>query len=93
MRYKARLVVKEFLYKVGVDYGDIFSLVAIIETMHVVVALAISSNWRMHQLDVKASFLNGSLEEDVYIQQLVGFVVKSQENKVHKLRKALCGLK
>lgn len=93
MRYKARLVVKGFLQKPGVDYGEAFSPVARIETVLVVVALAVFFSWSMHQLNVNAAFLNGFLEEDVYVRQLVGFIVKGGEEKVYKLKKALYDLK
>jgi len=76
-----------------VDYGEVFSLVARIKTVRIVVALVVFFSWSMHQLDVKAAFLNGFLEEDVYVRQPIGFVVKGQEEKVYKLNKALYGLK
>ena len=76
-----------------IDYGEVYAPVARIETVIFVVAIATNANWSMHQLDVKSAFLNGPLEEEVYVSQPQGFVVKGEENKVYKLKKALYGLK
>ena len=54
---------------------------------------ACNRNWSLYQLDVKLAFLNGPLEEEVYITQPPGYVVAGQEDKVYKLNKALKGLK
>jgi hypothetical protein len=67
--------------------------VARIETVRLVVAVATYKGWTMHQLDVKSAFLNGPLEEEVYVKQPPGFEIKGQEQKVFKLKKALYGLK
>nr|KYP69348.1 Retrovirus-related Pol polyprotein from transposon TNT 1-94 [Cajanus cajan] len=92
-KYKARLVAKGFLQKAGIDYGDVFAPVARIETVRLVVALASLKGWPMYQLDVKSAFLNGEIEEEVYVAQPPGFKIKGQEEKVYKLRKDLYGLK
>ncbi|RDX84702.1 hypothetical protein CR513_34214, partial [Mucuna pruriens] len=83
VKHKAKLVAK------GIDYDEVYAPVAKIETVRLVVAIANNANWSMHQLDVKFSFLNGPLEEEVYVNQPQGFVVKGKENKVYKLKKAL----
>ncbi|CAL8165835.1 unnamed protein product [Prunus armeniaca] len=57
------------------------------------IALAAQKNWKLYQLDVKSAFLNGVLQEEVYIDQPDGFVIQGQEDKVYKLHKALYGLK
>lgn len=93
IKHKARLVAKGFLQKEGVDYGEIFAPVARIETVRFVVAIASFKGWSMHQLDVKSAFLNGPLEEEVYVEQPPGFKISGHESKVYKLRKALYGLK
>ena len=49
--------------------------------------------WKILQMDVKSAFLNGVLEEEVYIQQPPGFIIQEQEDKVYKLKRALYGLK
>ena len=93
VRYKARLVARGFLQRQGIDYEEVFAPVARLETVRVVVAHASLRGWKLHQLDVKSAFLNGDLQEEVYIDQPPGFVVKGSESKVFKLRKALYGLK
>jgi len=63
------------------------------EAIRLIVALAIKHNWSMCQLDVKSAFLNGELEEEVYVSQPTSFEIKGKENYVYKLDKALYGLK
>ena len=84
VKHKARLVAKGFLQKAGIDYGEVYAPVARIETVRFVVAIATNANWSLHQLDVKSAFLNGPLDEEVYVLQPQGFVVKGSENKVYK---------
>ena len=93
VRHKARLVAKGFLQKAGIDYGEVYAPVARIETIRLVVALATNEEWSLHQLDVKSAFLNGPLEEEVYVQQPIGFVQENDKHKVYKLKKALYRLK
>ncbi|KAK2353501.1 putative mitochondrial protein [Trifolium repens] len=93
IKYKARLVAKGFLQKQGLDYDEVFSPVARHETIRLVIALACSRRWPLFHLDVKSAFLNGPLEEDVYVKQPPGFELKGKEDKVLKLNKALYGLK
>ncbi|KAG2380530.1 Retrovirus-related Pol polyprotein from transposon TNT 1-94 Protease [Vigna angularis] len=90
---KARLVVRGFLQKQGLDYMEVFAPVARIETIILVMALANGRRWPLFQLDVKSAFLNGPLEEEVYVTQPPGFEVKGCEDKVYRLRKVLYGLK
>ncbi|GAU38708.1 hypothetical protein TSUD_396360 [Trifolium subterraneum] len=93
-RHKARLVAKGFLQREGIDYEEVYAPVARIETIRLVVAMANSNNWSIHQMDVKCAFLkNGPLSEEVFVKQPPGFEVKGQTNKVYKLHKALYGLK
>ncbi|WJX12170.1 hypothetical protein P8452_02697 [Trifolium repens] len=92
IKYKARLVAKGFLQKQGLDYDEVFSPVARHETIRLVIALACSRRWPLFHLDVKSAFLNGPLEEDVYVKQPPGFELKGKEGKVLKLNKALYGL-
>ncbi|WJX32793.1 hypothetical protein P8452_21078 [Trifolium repens] len=93
IKYKARLVAKGFLQKQGLDYDEVFSPVARHETIRLMIALACSRRWPLFHLDVKSAFLNGPLEEDVYVKQPPGFELKGKESKVLKLNKALYGLK
>ena len=55
-------------------------------------ALAAEKGWKIYQLDVKSAFLNGYLEEEIFVEQLEGFVVKGKEDKVYQLKNALYGL-
>ncbi|CAH9074898.1 unnamed protein product [Cuscuta europaea] len=68
-KYKARLVVKGFLQKKGLDYGEVFSPVARKETIRTVLGIASLKEWNLHQMDVKSAFLNGFLKEEVYVSQ------------------------
>ena len=91
--HKARLVAKGFLQKEGIDFDEVFSPVARIETIRLVVGLAEINSWHICQMDVKCAFLNGPLDEEVYVKQPVGFVKHDEERKVYRLQKALYGLK
>ncbi|RVW17810.1 Retrovirus-related Pol polyprotein from transposon TNT 1-94 [Vitis vinifera] len=92
-RYKARLVVKGFQQKEGIDYTEIFSPVVKMSTIRLVLGMVAAENLHLEQLDVKTAFLHGDLEEDLYMIQPEGFIVQGQENLVCKLRKSLYGLK
>lgn len=63
------------------------------DTVRTILALAAQNRWNIYQLDVKSAFLNGFLQEEVYIEQPPGFVVTGKEDKVLRLKKALYGLK
>jgi hypothetical protein len=86
-------VAKGFTQKEGEDYFDTYSPVARLPTIRTLIALAAAHNLLIHQMDVKTTFLNGELDEEIYMQQPEGFVVKGQENKVCRLIKSLYGLK
>jgi len=92
MKHKARLVA-EGVQKHGIDYDEVFAPVAIIDTVKLLLALAANRGWEVHHLDVKTTFLNGELEEEVYVGQPEGYAVKGKEKQVYKLSKALYGLK
>ncbi|KAJ0494593.1 putative RNA-directed DNA polymerase [Helianthus annuus] len=92
-RYKARLVVKGFQQKKGVDYDEILSPVVKMTTIRLVLSIVAAENLHLEQLDVKTAFLHGDLDEDIYMAQPEGFQAKGKENLVCKLKKSLYGLK
>ena len=92
-RYKARLVAQGFSQKYGDDYDETFCLVVRLESLRALIALAVQLGLKLHQVDVTTAFLNGELEEEVYMQQPEGFITDGEENLVCKLRKSIYGLK
>jgi len=86
-------VAKGYTQKEGEDYFDTYSPVARMTTIRVLLFLAASHGLLVHQMDVKTAFLNGELEEEIYMDQPDGFVANGQEGKVCKLLKSLYGLK
>ena len=92
-KYKARLVIKGYKQKEGLDYFDTYSPVTRITSIQMVLAIAALRNLEIHQMDVKTTFLNGDLDEEIYMEQPEGFVAPRQEKKVYKLVKSLYGLK
>jgi hypothetical protein len=92
-KYKARLLAKGFAQEYGVDYNETFAPVARLYTIRMVLATTTQHNWKVYQMDVKSTFLNGYLEEEVYVQQPPGYEVKGQEDKVYRLEKEIYGLK
>eukprot|EP00253_Pinus_taeda_P009468 PITA_09468 len=92
-KYKARLVARGFSQKEGIDYAETFAPTAKMSTIRLVLALAAQFKWKVHQMDVKSAFLNGDLQEEVYMTQPPGFKITGQEQKVCRLAKALYGLK
>ncbi|KAL0374359.1 UNVERIFIED_CONTAM: Retrovirus-related Pol polyprotein from transposon TNT 1-94 [Sesamum radiatum] len=92
-KYKARLVAKGFKQKEGLDFFDTYSPVTRITSIRVLIAIAALYDLEIHQMDVKTAFLNGELDEEIYMEQPEGFVVPGQEKKVCRLVKSLYGLK
>ncbi|KAA0059671.1 Retrovirus-related Pol polyprotein from transposon TNT 1-94 [Cucumis melo var. makuwa] len=92
-KYKARLVAKGFRQRENIDFFDTFSPVTRITFIRVLISIAALNNLLIHQMDVKTAFLNGDLEEEIYMKQPKGFIVHGQESKVCKLDKSLYGLK
>jgi hypothetical protein len=92
-KYKARLMAKGYTQKEGEDFFDTYSPIARLTTIRVLLSLAASHGLLVHQMDIKTAFLNGELEEEIYMDQPEGFVVKGQEGMVCKLVKSLYGLK
>ncbi|CAA7030319.1 unnamed protein product [Microthlaspi erraticum] len=92
-KFKARLVIQGFRQREGIDYFDTYAPVVRISSIRFLIGLAAIHDLVIHQMDVKTAFLNGVLEEEVYMEQPEGFVVPGSEHKVCKLVKSLYGLK
>lgn len=92
-RHKARLVAKGFLQTPGVDFSETFSLVIKASTLKIILILAVCRDWGIKQIDVNNAFLNGKLEDEVYMDKPRGFVDKKNPDFGCKLEKALYGLR
>ena len=92
-RNKARLVCKGYAQEEGIDYGETFAPIARMEGVRILLAYATYKGFKVYQMDVKSAFMNGILEEEVYIEQPKGFADEHNANMVCKLHKALYGLK
>ena len=92
-RHMARLVAQGFAQKQGLDYDETFSPVVRFESLRTVIALAVQNGMKMHQMDVTTAFLNGELQEEVYMKQPEGFAAEGQEDLVCKLKRSIYGLK
>ncbi|KAK8557642.1 hypothetical protein V6N12_009871 [Hibiscus sabdariffa] len=91
--YKGRLVAKGFRQIHGVDYDETFSPVAMFKSIRILLAIAAFHDYEIWKMDVKTAFLNGKLEEDVYMTQPEGFVTPENAGKVCKLQRSIYGLK
>ncbi|GJV55694.1 zinc finger, CCHC-type containing protein [Tanacetum coccineum] len=92
-KFKARLVIQGFKQKSRIDYFDTYAPMARISTIRLLIAMVSIHSLIIHQMDVKTAFLNGELDEEVYMNQPRGFIMPGNENKVCKLIKSLYGLK
>ncbi|RVW73229.1 Retrovirus-related Pol polyprotein from transposon TNT 1-94 [Vitis vinifera] len=81
-KYKARLVAKGYKQREGLDYFDTYSPVSRITSIRMLIAIAAINNLEIHQMDVKTAFLNGELDEEIYMDQPEGFIAPGQERKV-----------
>jgi hypothetical protein len=73
----------------GIDFEETFSPTTRYTSIHTIIALAASMGWKLHQMDVKTTFLNGEIKEEVYIEQPEGFMIHNEKSHVCRLKKAL----
>lgn len=91
--FKARLVAKGYKQRQGIDFEETFSPVAMLKSIRILLAIAAYHDYEIWQMDVKTAFLNGNLQEEVYMTQPEGFISNANANKVCKLQKSIYGLK
>ena len=89
-KYKARLVVKGYAHRQGIDYDEVFAPVARLDMVRLLIALAVHEGWEVHCMDIKSAFLNGNLKE-VYMEQPGRFISMGNEHKVFKPKKVFYG--
>jgi hypothetical protein len=89
VRNKSRLVAQVYRQKEGIDYDETFAPVARLEATRILLAFSVAKGFKLHQIDMKSAFLNGVLEEEVYVRQPPGFESEEYPHWVYKLRKAL----
>jgi hypothetical protein len=82
VRNKSRLVAQGFSHKEGIDYEETFALVARLEAIRILLAFSVAEGFKLHQMDVKSAFLNGVLEEEVYVRQPPGFESEKYPHQV-----------
>ena len=87
------MVARGFTQQPSIDFNETFAHVACMDIVRIVLDIATQNKWPVFQMDVKLAFLNGYLEEEVYVEQPQGYEVPGQEHKVYRLKKALYGLK
>ena len=92
-QFKARLVGKGFTKKQGIDYTETFSPISKKDSLTIILALVAHYDLELHQMDMKTAFLNGNLDEEIYIEQLERFTKKGKEHLACKLKKSIYGLK
>ncbi|GJZ56753.1 retrovirus-related pol polyprotein from transposon TNT 1-94 [Tanacetum coccineum] len=90
---KARLVAQGYNQQEGIDYDETYASVARLESIRILLAYACALDFKLFQMDVKSAFLNGFINEEVYVAQPPGFIDFEKPDHVYKLKKALYGLK
>ncbi|GJZ40360.1 retrovirus-related pol polyprotein from transposon TNT 1-94 [Tanacetum coccineum] len=90
---KARLVAQGYNQQEGIDYDETYAPVARLESIRILLAYACALDFKLFQMDVKSAFLNGFINEEVYVAQPPGFIDFEKPDHVYKLKKALYGLK
>eukprot|EP00253_Pinus_taeda_P014718 PITA_14718 len=92
-KHKARFVARGFSQIEGIDYDETFAPITRYSSIISMLALSTQMGWKIHQMDVKTAFLNGEIEEEVYIEQPEGFETFDRESHVCRLKRALYALK
>jgi hypothetical protein len=92
-RYKTRSVAKGYAQTYGIDYEETYNQVAKMTIVRIIIAMAATKGWSLHQMDVKNDFLHGDLQEEVYMEQPLGYVNQTHLNLVCRLKKTLYILK
>jgi hypothetical protein len=93
VRNKARLVAQGYTQVEGLDFGETYAPVARLKAIRILLAYACAHNIKLYQMDVKSVFLNGYINEEVYVEQPPSFEDDKKPNLMYKLKKALYGLK
>ena len=93
VRYKARLVAKGFTQKEGIDYKETFSLVSSKDSFRIIMTLVAHYDLELHQMDVKTVFLNGNIDETIYMVQPENFESNDSKQLVCRLKRSIYGLK
>jgi hypothetical protein len=93
VRNKSKLVAQGYSQKEGIDYEDTFARIARLEAIQILLAFSVAKGFKLYQMDVKSAFLNGFLEEEVYVKKPPGFESAEFPHWVYRLRKALYGIK
>jgi hypothetical protein len=93
VRNNARLVAQEFSLVEGLDFRETFAPVAHLESIRILLAFATSKEFKLYQMNVKSAFLNGVIQEEVYVRQPPGFKKPKYPHTVYKLSNVLYGLK
>ena len=84
---------KGFTQQEGIHYDETFSPVVRVAFIHLILVIVAQLDLELYHMDVKTVFLNGELDKEIYMTQSMGFEVKGQERKVHKLKRSIYGLK
>ena len=92
-KYKAQFVARGFSQEEGVDYDETFALVARYISIRSLISIAVEMGWKIHHMDVKTTFLNEIIQQEVYVEQPRGFDIHRRYSHVCRLKKALYGLK
>ena len=93
LEIKSILVAQGYTQVEGIDFDETFAPIARLESIRILLAITSHLNFKLYQMDVKSAFLNGMLQEEVYVEQPKDFVNPHKPDDVYKLKKALYGLK